>query len=71
MQDTAALLEAYTDWYGRGEMPPSPEDVIDYMPLLAGGDHARHEGLDTVDHAEDIDTVHPFPVVVGCLPYIG
>ena len=32
------------------------------MPALAARDHSRHERLDAVDHAPEIDAEHPLPV---------
>ena len=38
---------------------------VDDVAGLTAGDHARHERLDTVDHAPEVDAQHPLPVAVG------
>ena len=41
------------------------------MTLFSRSNHARHEGLDSLDHAHDVDAVDPAPVVDRRLPYVG
>jgi hypothetical protein len=39
-----------------------------YVAFLAVGDHSRQEGLDAVDHAEDVHREHPAPIRKRQLP---